>query len=160
MEMVDNVVVVPDLSPIEIVSQLAQRIELTSLDSKFKKWNFCQYRIAKGQPVRTLDVRGKRYEYLEWMPGKRVSTSQVWDHFGELRADGNTAAFIARIMQSKPQGYYASIPSDDALLFHGMFGRRHAPIFHSGTSLHGLLLSPVNRKWPDRWVFTAFRELP
>ncbi len=132
----NTVIIMPDLAPTEFVVQ-----------------------TDKGELVRILEARGKRYEVLIWMPGRFATTREVRKHFKALGADGDTAAFIAWVTETNPDGYFASIPSDDTLLFWHS-DRLLAPCFHPhDRTIHGLWLHDLEHGWDLRWVFVAFREI-
>jgi len=153
-------VVVPNLSPADLVALAMEKGNLTHLDPDLVAWNYCQYRVEEGRPPRILEVRGKRYEVLTWKPGKGVTSQQVRDHFKDSGADGNTAAFVAWITETKPAGYHASIPSDDALLFRLSDGYLCAPYFDCGDAHRKLNLRDIEGGWRVSCVFVAFREIP
>jgi len=152
-------ILVPDLSPAELVALAKEKIDFTHLDSNFDTWNFCRYHSSEGQPVRSLEVRGKRYEVLVWDASRFCITQDVREHFKDLGADGNTAAFIAWTAETKPRGRYACIPSDDALLFRGADGRLCTPCFYIGSKGRQLFLVDVECVWTEGWMHVAFRAV-
>lgn len=153
------VLTVPDLSPTELVAWAHEKVGFTHFNPKLKTWNFYQYRVPAGQPPRYLEVRGKRCEVLMWKPGVKVTTQQVRSHFAALKADGNTAAFIAWIAEKNPVGFYTSIPSDDALLFRDGYGFLYAPFFRCYDTFRWLSLRCVDGDLDGSRVFVAFREI-
>ncbi|MFA6161095.1 MAG: hypothetical protein WCT54_05975 [Patescibacteria group bacterium] len=154
-----DVVTVPDLSPAELVAWAHKKVDFTHVNPNLKAWDFNQYRVPEGQTPRYLEVRGKRYEMLTWRPGERVTTQQVRDHFAALKADGNTAAFIAWIAEKNPVGWCTSIPSDDALFFRDGDGDLCVLYFGRDVADRGLNLDDVGHDWNAGWVFVAFREI-
>ncbi|MDD5438092.1 MAG: hypothetical protein PHC70_03025 [Patescibacteria group bacterium] len=155
-----DIIVVPDLPTVELLAQAEKRARLTHLNPDLKTWNFCEYRVEKGEPARILEVRGKKYEVLLWRSGYYVVTENVRDHFRALGADGNTAAFIAWISEAELSGgIYASIPSDDALLFRFPDGYLCAPTFSCDGADRRLYLRCVGHVWLYDCAFVAFREI-
>jgi len=155
-----GIIVVPDLAPADLVFRASCEIDATHLSDEIAVWDFYRYRVEEGQPVRLIDVRGKRYEVLTWMPGEYKTTEQVREHFRTLDADGNTGAFLAWAMETKPQGYHISIPSDDALLWRDPeSGYLSALSFNHDDDGRRLRLISVQLEWGGGRVFVAFREI-
>jgi len=156
-----GIITVPVLYPSVLVTRAYHRIDPTYLSNDFTNWDFTQHRVEEGQSARTIKVHGKRYEVLTWQPGEGRSTEQVREHFKALNADGNTAAFIAWVMETMPSGYHISIPCDDTLLWREpVSGGLCAPFFFHDIANRMLCLGGVYGGWHDRSVFVAFRELP
>lgn len=154
-------ITVPDLSPAELVARAQREIDTTSLDDELVAWNFTEHRVEKDEPTRAINVRGKKYEVLTWALGGYRTTEQVREHFKGLNADGNTAAFIAWVTETKPRGFHVSIPSDDTLLWRNpKSGSLYAPCFGHDDAYRDLFLSGVRVGWSAFSVFVAFREIP
>lgn len=139
-------ITVPVLSADKLVEQAQSKLNLTYLNPDLARRGF------------VTDEAGKTYEVLVWAPGRYVTTDEVRKHFEALKADGNTAAFVAWITENNPKGWYVSIPSDDSRLFPGGDGLC-APRFYRGDDGRGLSLGHVDVEWSDDCRFVAFREV-
>lgn len=160
-----STVLVADLFAAERVVKVeeafrAKGIPLTYLNEAYRTWDYTQYRFSEGQEPRFIEVRDERYEVLTWKPGEYKTTQQIRDHFSELNADGNTAAFLTWIMETHLTGSYVSIPSEDALLWRDPLGDLCAPFFYQIGGDRTLGLCLVGGRLDDAWVFVAFRKLP
>lgn len=139
-------ITVPNLSAADLVAQTKKEFNLNCLDADLAKWDFI------------TDERGKTYEVQIWTPGRGVvPATEVRTHFKDGFV-GNTAAFIAWVKKTNPQGSHASIPEDDQLFRRGdylcaLYFRRVG----EGRELN--LCSDVRLRWHDYWSFVAFREV-
>ena len=80
-----DIIVVPDLSPFELVALARKRLQPTRFDPEFLGWNF-----IRGSSGRVVEVRTRCFEVVTWTPKRRVETPEIIDQFGWLGADGNT----------------------------------------------------------------------
>lgn len=148
-----NIILVPDLDAVAITALAKRRCELTCLDGDYEKWDY-----LTGLDDKPIRGRGKKFEVLTWKPGRNVLSSQVRKHFEDKGFSGYTAAFTAWVAQHSPNGYYVSIPEDNAC-WRGSGGRLYAPdsVFDDDDRklFHGWIGSP----WDDGWSFVGFREL-
>lgn len=137
-------VVVPDLSPIELVRLAAASIQ--NVADEFEDWDFLPD-----------EDRGTRFEARTRAFEREVRTEEVCRNFREDGYDGNAAAFIVWILSERPRGWCASIPTAPDRLWRKRSDRLlHAPCFMGG----GLFLGNVNDPWSSFWTFVAFRPIP
>lgn len=141
-----DLITVPRLSAAELVARAKEKLNLTYLNPDLARRGF------------VTDEAGKTYEVLVWAPGRYVTTDEVRKHFEALKADGNTAAFVAWITENDPEGWHASIPSDDSRLF-PFGGHLYAPRFYRDDDDRDLRLSHVDGEWDGGCRFVAFREV-
>lgn len=142
-----RIIEVPDLSAAELIARAKCDFESMHLDANLASWDFIQ------------DERGKKYEVMEWYPQSITFSSEVLSFFKSYGFDGNTAAFIAWIIERKPKGYYVSIPANEDRLFRGQSNARlDAP---ASTTDGGprLYLCSVRLEWSNWWSFVAFRQI-
>lgn len=119
-----DLITVPSVSAIELVEQVKAKLRTTLCDEGLVTWDFVR------------DERGKTYEALTWAPGRFVSYDEVRMHFDEFEAEGNTAAFMSWVMERRPEGWWASVPSDDSRLFRA----------HDGLEVATFLRDDVHRR--------------
>ncbi len=163
----NQIIVVPDLPPSELVARFVHEfgkygLPVSILREQYKIWDFTRYRTADGEPERCLDVRGQRYEVLTLRSRPHRTTSRIKKYFKRFAADGNTAALLTWCMETKPQGYFATIPDDEGLLWRDpASGVLSIPAFGylPPTELY-LVLYELGDEWYGPIQFVGFRELP
>lgn len=142
-----QLITVPDLTTEQLLDQADQALKLTYLTADFETWDFVRFE------------RGKIYEVLVWTPGREVMTYEVQQYFESLKADGNTAAFVAWVAKADPEGRHASIPLNYSRLFRS--GKcLYAPTFFRDRDYRGLGHGDdIAKLWDDDWSFVGFRPV-
>lgn len=152
-----HVVVVPDLSAIELVRLVEKDLQVTVLDGSFREWDY--YRSFDGGPV---DGRGKTYQVETWSPGKMIDAVDVRLHFREIGCAGHVGAFL-QWLRMNPKNRYASIPDDRECLL-GPRSCKYVPALYFDKSFNSedfchLTLNDMGSAWLSSWSFVAFREV-
>ncbi len=150
-------ITVPKLSASWLIETARTELNLKEISNCFNEWDFL------------TDECGKTYEVKTWkFDSEFVSTAEIREQFtGGF--EGNTAAFISWVIKRKPEGRYASIPTDDKIYYSSSEnGRRPmicaAHFFNRGDHLGLHMCNAVTggvhaHKWHGDTVFVAFREL-
>ena len=151
-----DIIVVPDLSPFELVALARKRLQPTRFDPEFLGWNF-----IRGSSGRVVEVRTRCFEVVTWTPKRRVETPEIIDQFRRLGADGNTGVFLSWITQKKPSGYLATIPSKD-FCYRDLASKSDKiciPYFYNDAGNCLLTLDDFTGTWSDDWTLVACREV-
>lgn len=140
-----------NLTTRELIQHAQEQLGSAHIASAFFTWDFVR------------DEGGKIYEVQVCQPNREVvPATELPGNFKNGFA-GNTAAFIAWVIQNNPKGCHASIPEEDRLLPRCIKGKVElaAPSYaHVGNTRGELRLSmDTRRKWGQSWSYVAFREI-
>lgn len=119
---------------------------------------------------------GTTFELFTWWPMREVSVEEVREHFRELGAEGNVAAFLALITAHQSDGFFRDVPAknmplfrregifltippDDKHLFQSARYGLEIPIFCQVDGIRAFRLIPHGDTWDDVHTFIAFREV-
>jgi hypothetical protein len=103
-------------------------------------------------------VKGKKLQVLARSFGRYWTTREGRSFQQGQGCDGNAAAYLVWVTQTKREGWSVSIANTDDRLFPGD-GRLYAPCFGRGESSHGFGLDVVHDEWLDDRVLVAFRVI-
>ncbi|QQR60323.1 hypothetical protein IPH19_02800 [Candidatus Uhrbacteria bacterium] len=157
---VRDLITVPDVSSATVLINMAKAmLQLDApraLGSYLLKWSFIR------------DERGKTYEVQIWKPGRQLVPATDVRGLFEDGFIGNTAAFIAWVIQQNPEGDHATIPedlrlfiteSDDRLADRDGFHRYAPHYIRKGNRRELGLHREVRRAWDADCAYVAFREV-
>ena len=151
-----NIVVVPDISAVELTAATKRDLKLTCLDGDYANWDF--YKSFDGQPI---EGRGQRFEALVWKPeigpDDVIASEQIRAYFRERGFTGHTGAFTQWRRQNPGlMGYHASIPVDRGC-WRDSDGYLGVPYSDFGDGYRRLRQYWFDDDWDDDWSFVAFR---
>jgi len=139
-----RIVRVPDLSAKELARLAASSFR--NVADEFEDWKF----LDDKERGASYEVRTMRFEPM-------IQTAGVCRHFLEQGFDGNVAAFIEWVIEERPTGWFASLPSMPGRLWRNDFD----PILRAPCFLGGdLFVTNINDHWSPFWTFVAFRKVP
>lgn len=157
-DVTSNIVVVPDLSAVELTALTKRDLNLTYLDTDYAKWDY--YRDLDGNPIHG---RCLKFEALVWKPeldpNSIISSEQARAYLRERGFYGHVGAFTQwRGQNPDLMGYHASIP-EDAACWRRADGHLCAPYSYFDGGYRELGQDWVGSDWDDDWSFVGFREV-
>lgn len=139
-----SIVTVPDMSSADLIRHATQTLQGVSIDWEFESWDFLKD-----------EDRGMSFEVRTHAFGRRVWTAEVCKHFLRGGYEGNTAAFIAYVIDRRPRGWITSLSVKMSRLYRDRSEHTFkAPCF-KGVDL---FLASVNDHWSSEWTFASFRR--
>lgn len=153
-----NVVVVPDLSAVELTAVAKRDLQLTHIDSDYERWDY--YTGVNGLRI---EGRGKKFEVLIWKPelgpNDVIASKTVRGYFQEQGGfHGHAGAFTQWRRACGLQGYHASLLDDNACWRHPD-GRLGVPSSYFVGGRRELYRFWLDYDWHANWSFVAFREV-
>lgn len=155
-----NIVVVPDMSAVDLTALIEKDLKITHLGSDYKQWDY--FHDADG-----LEIfgRGRKYEVLVWTPEWKanhfISSAIVrgkFKEFGDFY--GHAGAFVCYSRVTECRHSLVTI-LDEKCCCRIANGDLCVP-HYSGFFERGggeLSLEPLGTGWGGGWCFVGFREL-
>lgn len=151
-----DIVIVPDLPANELVRvvQGECQITYTVIDPN---WDF--YRNRDGSQI---SGRGKSFEFKLWKPKRSDTLKEAREHFAEFGFAGHVGAFLQWCRQFVSEGFYMTIPNDEACWCDKQGTRLWAPctyFHHPNRELRRRIVSGAS-SFDGCNALLGFRELP
>lgn len=140
---------VPVVSTADLVERVKVTLKATRVDPRYADWRFCED-LQSGV--------GGDFEFLTYRPTEDLSAEDIRQHFRVLGFYGHPAAFMAWLIEQKPQGYRASFPEDGSCT-RSDEDRLLAPSFHDCAGGITLSLHPLHVILDRGGEYVAFRQV-